>query len=143
MRQSNITVLALSAALWLVAGCPKSASPPAAAAADAVMAAHASIPEALAQQIHIAITLLEAGKHREVIEVMCHPEDLEYIRQRPDGIDGILDDFIATKAVELLGWLKAAQQTAPTLESDLATFEVGGPRPVTFTLYEGSWYLKN
>jgi hypothetical protein len=89
-----------------------------------------------------AIKLLEAGKHREVIELLLQPSEQEAM-EKEGGIDKVVEQFKGEKADALLNMLKAAKEQKPTMNKDgtEAAF-AGAAEGITFIKEDGKWHLK-
>lgn len=98
--------------------------------------------EQVEETITSMITLLEQGNYYDLVRDYADPEFVN----KKGGVEAVTSDFSEGDKIELLKYLKAAQEILPLVDRENLTATFTGeefPRDIVFQKKEGRWYLLN
>ncbi len=98
--------------------------------------------EQVEETISSMITLLEQGNYYDLVNDYADPE---YVNEK-GGVEAVLSNFDEDDKIELLKYLKEAQEMLPLVDREklTATFTSEDfPRDLVFQKKGGRWYLLN
>ena len=143
MFRRMVVVLGMGLATMTAFGAETAETP---ATSPATAAATQPAPKELTDTMDEAIKLLEAGKNRDLVEMLLDPKLLAEVKQKND-LDKLVTGFAGQKADDMLKALKAykgqpVKMNADSSEAIFTTDAVPMPKTMTFIKVDGKWHLK-
>ena len=105
--------------------------------------------EKIDSAINLAIELLEAEKHEELLQQFMPPKTLDMAVKDLGSLDDLVTAFKRKKAKELLGTLQLIKDQSPVLENNGKTAifsfesEASSHKNLTFQKIDKYWRIKN